>query len=89
MSDGMLTRYDAAGKRTELKVDYAAILEGRQPDFEIQPNDIIFIPGSRLRTMSEALLGMTDSMVMQQAFRLGRIYQMHQRPDLGLGGAER
>jgi hypothetical protein len=81
MSDGVLVRYDAAGNRQELKVDYAAILEGRQKDFEIQPNDIIFVPGSRVKTMGAALLMMSDSMVMQQVFRLGRIYQMHQIGD--------
>ena len=37
MSAGMLVRFDAQGHRTEMKVDYAAILRGKEADFPIQP----------------------------------------------------
>jgi len=80
LSDGMLVRYDALGNREELNVDYQAILEGRQEDFAIQPYDIIFIPGSKLRTLSVGLLGLTDTMVMQATFRVGRTYQLPDAP---------
>jgi polysaccharide export outer membrane protein len=72
MSEGMLVRYDSAGNRQESKVDYAAILSGRQPDFAIQPNDIIFIPGSVAKTISHGLVQATGVMIMQQSFRYGR-----------------
>ncbi len=57
MSKGMLVRYNASGSRQELKVDFAAILQGRQPDFPVRPNDIIFIPGSAVKTLGYGLLG--------------------------------
>ena len=80
MSDGMLVRYDEQGKREELKVDYAAILKGNQPDFAVRPNDIIFIPGSRVKTIGHGLLLLTDTMVMSTSFRVARSYQMPDAP---------
>jgi polysaccharide export outer membrane protein len=85
LSEGMLVRYDAQGTRTELKADYLAILEGRQADFPVQKYDIIFIPGSRARTIAHTLVGMTDLMVMQQSFRVGRKIQLPDAPDLSNG----
>ncbi|RPJ82315.1 MAG: hypothetical protein EHM13_09115 [Acidobacteria bacterium] len=80
MSKGMLVRYDQAGRRTEQKVDYGAILRGEQDDFPIQPHDIIFIPGSRAKTLAIGMLQLTDSMAMSAAFRIGRTYQMPDAP---------
>lgn len=58
MSQGMLIRYNEKdGSREEKKVDFAAILKGKQPDFEIRPNDIIFIPGSNAKELGYGLLG--------------------------------
>ena len=82
LSEGMLVRYDDHGKRTELKVDYGAILRGKQPDFPIQPNDLIFIPGSKVRTIAQGMLLLTDTMVMTTSFRVARTYQMPDAPDL-------
>jgi polysaccharide export outer membrane protein len=81
MSKGMLVRFDEQGQRTEKPVDFAAILEGRQADFTIQPNDIIFIPGSTAKTLAQALVGLTDTMVMQQTFRVARRMQLPESPD--------
>jgi polysaccharide export outer membrane protein len=72
MSEGMLVRYGKDGARKEMKIDYAAVLRGRQNDFAIEPNDIIFIPGSAMKTIGQALLGTTDVMLMQQTFAWGR-----------------
>jgi polysaccharide export outer membrane protein len=83
MSEGMLVRYDANGNRSELKADYAAILEGRQPDFPVLKNDIIFIPGSRAKTIAHGLIGITDLMVMQASFRAGRKLSLPDQPDYG------
>jgi polysaccharide biosynthesis/export protein len=76
MSKGMLVRYDDQGGRSERRVDFAAILSGKQPDFEIQPNDVIFIPGSRMKTIGYGLLDNADNMAMYGAFRVGRTYQL-------------
>lgn len=80
MSKGILVRYDENGQRIERKVDYAAILKGKQPDFPIQPNDIIFIPGSRAKTLAHGMLGLADTMTMSAAFRIGRTYQLPDPP---------
>ncbi|RPI29580.1 MAG: hypothetical protein EHM61_01100 [Acidobacteria bacterium] len=56
MSQGILVRYNSKGDREEHPVDFAAILEGRQPDLEIRPDDIIFIPGSRVKTLGYGML---------------------------------
>ncbi|OFV83612.1 MAG: hypothetical protein A2W26_03415 [Acidobacteria bacterium RBG_16_64_8] len=81
LSDGMLVRYDDQGRRTDLPVNYAAILSGRQPDFPIEPNDIIFIPGSAIKTFTHGLLLLTDSMVSSAIFRVGRTYQLPDPPE--------
>lgn len=81
MSQGMLVRYDGQGNRQETNVDYAAILSGRQPDFPIQPNDIIFIPGSVAKTLAHGLVQATGVMLMQQSFRYGRRVEMSSRAD--------
>lgn len=80
LSAGMLIRYDKDGNRKEIPVDYGAILKGEQADFTIEPNDIIFIPGSRIKTIGHGLLMLTDTMVMQQTFRIARRYQLPEPP---------
>jgi polysaccharide biosynthesis/export protein len=81
LSDGMLVRFDAQGQRTEIKVDYSAILKGDQEDFPIQADDIIFIPGSKVKTITSGLLELTDTMVMSYSFRVARTYQMPDASD--------
>lgn len=81
ISQGMVVRLDDNGNRQEIKVDFKAILEGRQRDFEIHPNDIIFIPGSKIRTIGEGYVTAANAMIAGTAFRLGRMYQLPDRPD--------
>jgi polysaccharide export outer membrane protein len=63
ISKGVLVRYDAAGKRQELPVDFAAILHGRQADFDVQPNDVIFIPGATAKTLGLGMLNMVPGLI--------------------------
>jgi polysaccharide export outer membrane protein len=81
MSKGMLVRYDKEGKRQELKVDYAAILRGKQTDFVVQSNDVIFIPGSNIKTVAEGFVDVATSSIMATAFRVGRSYQLPEGPN--------
>ena len=37
------------------------LLKGKKPDFAIEPNDIIFIPGSSVKTLAYGLLGVIPS----------------------------
>ena len=61
MSKGFLLRYDEKGARSELPMDFAAIMKGKKPDFEVMPNDIIFIPGSHAKTLGHGLLNILPS----------------------------
>lgn len=57
LSKGMLVRYDEHGRRVERKIDFAAIVKGQKQDLPVQPNDIIFLPGSTIKTLEYGLLG--------------------------------
>jgi len=81
MSEGILVRYDEQGNRTEIKTDWGAIIRGKQQDFPIRPNDIIFVPGSAIKTITYGLLMLTGNMMQNTAFRVGRTYQMPDAPD--------
>lgn len=66
LSKGLLIRYkEQDGSREERKIDFAAILRGREPDFEVRPSDIIFIPGSNAKTLGYGILGMIPQGVQQ------------------------
>jgi polysaccharide biosynthesis/export protein len=44
------------GKREEIKIDVAAVMNGKKEDLLLRPNDVILIPNSRLKSISNALL---------------------------------
>jgi protein involved in polysaccharide export with SLBB domain len=60
-----LMRYDEAGIRDAKPVDFSAILEGREPDIPVQPNDIIFVPNSNIKTIGAQFLGMVPNLIIQ------------------------
>jgi protein involved in polysaccharide export with SLBB domain len=54
---GIIFREDpATGKRSEIKVDIAAIMNGKKQDIPILANDIIIVPNSRLKSVGSTLL---------------------------------
>ncbi len=53
---GLIFRDDASGKRQQVKVDISAIMSGKQEDIVILANDIIIVPNSTLKSVSETLL---------------------------------
>jgi polysaccharide export outer membrane protein len=65
MSNGFLMRYNEAGERVALPVDFAAILEGRKPDVVLKPDDIIFIPSSSAKYVGQALFNMLPRLLQQ------------------------
>ena len=67
MKQGILVRIDEQGKRQEQKMDFAAVLKGRQPDFTVLPNDIIFVPGSVMKTLAYGLLGSVPGTIQGKA----------------------
>lgn len=56
LSKGIVVRYDDNGERKEVPIDFDAILHGKKPDFDIKPEDVIFIPGSSIKTLGFGLL---------------------------------
>jgi polysaccharide biosynthesis/export protein len=51
-----LLRRNGSGARTEIAVDVRRILQAKQEDLAMQPEDILFIPNSRIKSgMSKAL----------------------------------
>jgi len=65
MAKGILLRFDGEGGRQELAVDFDAILRGRKPDFPLEENDIIFIPGSNAKTLGYGLLGIVPALAVR------------------------
>jgi polysaccharide biosynthesis/export protein len=61
MKKGLVLRYDKDGTRQELAVDFDSILRGKKPDFPVEPNDVIYIPGSNAKTLSYGFLGVIPS----------------------------
>jgi len=67
MSEGLLVRYNELdGRREEMKVDFMAILKRKQPDIEIRPSDIIYIPSSNSKSVGFGILGMLPQTVEQK-----------------------
>jgi polysaccharide export outer membrane protein len=62
VSKSVVVRHDSNGQRHELPVDFNAILRGDQPDFEILPEDVVFIPGSSGRQFGGTLLNMIPTL---------------------------
>lgn len=60
---GVLVRHDREGGRQELAVNFDAILKGRVTDFPVHADDIIFIPGSNIKTIGYGLLGVVPGTV--------------------------
>ena len=63
MGSGVLIRYNAGGQPQREKVDFSAIIKGKRPDFTLRPNDIIFVPGSNMKTLGYGLLGVVPGTV--------------------------
>lgn len=44
--NALIIHTDAAGNRKEQKLDLARVLRGKDPDTQLGPNDVLFVPGS-------------------------------------------
>jgi polysaccharide export outer membrane protein len=64
-ANGFLMRHDANGVRQAIPVDFAAILDGKEPDIPILANDIIFIPNSNVKTIGIGLLNLVPRLLQQ------------------------
>jgi len=55
-SKAMLIRYNEAGQRSEVPLDLKSILTGKAPDMFVQANDVIFVPGSTMKSLGYGLM---------------------------------
>lgn len=62
-SAGVLVRIEADGQRRELPVDFAAILQGKKPDLDVKPNDVIFVPGAGVKNFATGVLGVVPAIL--------------------------
>ena len=61
-----IIRTDSMGVRSEMEVDLRDVLAGKAADVELQPQDVVFVPSSRTRTVT---LGVVDALVRMVTFR--------------------
>ncbi len=66
-SHALLVRSDANGVQKQIPFDFNAVLRGKQPDLEVQANDIIFIPGSQAKTIGYGMLGLIPNLATATA----------------------
>ena len=67
MSDGMLVRYDDKGQPgRDARWTMPPSFRADKRTLKFRPYDIIFIPGSKMKTIGIGLLDMTDTMVMRR-----------------------
>ncbi len=69
-SQSSLIRYDDQGRREELKVNFDDILKGKAEDFFVRGEDIIFVPGSRIKTFGNTLLAGLPGSVATLPYRI-------------------
>jgi hypothetical protein len=48
-------------------MDFDAILKGKRPDIALQPDDLIFLPGSRMRNLLQGVLGVLPGIAQTAA----------------------
>jgi len=63
LNKGLLIRYEEGSDvRTEISLDFKKILAGLRPDVGVQAEDVIFIPGSRAKTIGYGMLNVVPSL---------------------------
>jgi polysaccharide export outer membrane protein len=70
ISQSLLIRYDEADQRHEIKVNFSDILKGKQEDFVVHGRDIIFVPGSKIKTFTQNLLSGIPGAVQTIPYRI-------------------
>jgi polysaccharide export outer membrane protein len=77
----LIVRTDTAGRREDITVDFVEILEGKQQDVVIHSHDVIFVPGSKVKTITHGMAMLTDEYILSETFRVGRRMQMPDGPE--------
>jgi len=64
LSKGIVVRYDEkSDSRQELALDLKKVIQGKDPDISVLPDDIIFIPSSTGKTIGYGMLGILPQFV--------------------------
>jgi len=71
-SEGILVRTGENGVTEQIRFDLGAVIHGRQPDVPIRANDIIFIPGSGMKTIAYGLTGLLPMLATQAVYTVPR-----------------
>ena len=61
MDQGILLRYTDQGERQQLTVNYSEVLKGKQEDFFVRANDIVFVPSSKMKNFGYSMLSVIPS----------------------------
>jgi polysaccharide biosynthesis/export protein len=67
LGKGSLVRYGPDGQPQTTLVDFGSIYKGKKADLQVQPNDIIFLPGSTIKTLGMGLIGSIPSTMSNAA----------------------
>jgi hypothetical protein len=70
LSAGIVIRYNEKGEREELPVDFGQILKGKKEDFVVRMNDIVFLPGSKIKTFQNSLLASLPGTIATLPYRI-------------------
>jgi polysaccharide export outer membrane protein len=60
-----IMRHDEASGRRLIEFDFRRILDGKDPDVTIRPNDILFVPHSNMRTIGVGMLALVPRLIQQ------------------------
>lgn len=71
-SKGLVVRSDEGGASERLTFDFHKILTGAAPDVLLAPGDIVFIPGSRVKTLGAAFVPVLHGMATSSTQRVIR-----------------
>jgi polysaccharide export outer membrane protein len=63
LSKAVLMRYNEAGQRSEMPLNLQDIVRGKAPDMFLQANDVIFVPGSTMKSLGYGLMATVPGVI--------------------------
>ena len=63
-SKSVLVRFDSDGIAQEIPFDLAAVMDGREPDVTVEPNDIIYVPGSGTKSFGISVMRILPTLLV-------------------------
>jgi polysaccharide export outer membrane protein len=75
-SKTIIVRKDKKGKQQQINVDFPAIIKGEKPDIEVLPDDIVYVPRSKVAIIREGYVAQSDLFAEGVVYKIGRYYQL-------------